>query len=121
MPNLPLTALGGPNATQNQTDIIFKKADFASVGLNRNEDTNTVTPKATNSATSLLVALLEYGSQNFTAEAQESDPSINMVIGKENTTSPVFTGSGNQEDVTYTVRVRRPRRTVTVDPDDFDT
>jgi hypothetical protein len=48
MADYTFTELFGPNATQNATDIVIKKADLAGVGL---------TAAAANSAESLAVAI----------------------------------------------------------------
>ncbi len=120
MPNLPLTALGA-SATQNQTSFTFVKNDYADTGLNVPEGGTTPVPKAINSATSLLVAILEKGEQNFTPAAQTADPAINMTITKQDFQGSATVNGQPFEVITYLVSVRRPRRSIALDPDDFDT
>ncbi|MBD2503135.1 hypothetical protein [Anabaena azotica] len=120
MPNLPLTALAGQNTSQTATDWIIKKADLGATGLNCPPNSSVPTPKATNSATSLLVALLEFGAGNFTTAAQTADPAINMTIAIDPFTTTDF-ANGNYYDVTtFNVKVRKIKQDTGVDPDDYD-
>lgn len=121
MPNLPLTALAGANTTQDATDWVIKKADLATTGLNCPPGSTIPTPKATNSATSLLVALLEFGADNFTDAAQRENPDINMVIEVSPYAQTDFANGTNYDVITYNVRVRKPKADTGIDPDHYDT
>lgn len=120
MANLALTALCGANASQTITDWVIKKADLASTGLNCPPGSTVPTPKANNSATSLLVAMLEYGADNFTDTAQQANPDINMTIEVSPYSQTDYANNQNYDVTTYNVRVRKLKANTGIDPDDYD-
>ena len=68
-----LVSVFGPNATQNATDIVIKKADLVAAGL---------TPGATNTAESLLASIFIFAANNLT-EANRFTDQVNRNIGIE--------------------------------------
>lgn len=103
------TAVFGANAVQDINSVTLSKTDLAAVGL---------TPSASNSAESILTAIIKLAEIPLTETAQETNPDQGVVISDGIPSLPV------RNDVTY----RRNEKVITfdkidtasqLDPDDY--
>lgn len=105
-----LAQVFGENATQDTNLLTIAKADLVAVGL---------APSATNSAESLLVALLLKWQTilNDTNQANNIDQSVSITTA----TTPSFTNRNNAVFIrdAITVEIDKPAGTLTIDPDDY--
>ncbi|WP_017652301.1 hypothetical protein [Fortiea contorta] len=105
-----LTQVFGTNATQTATTITITKADLSSTGL---------TASATNTAESLVAAILLKAAEYLNSTSQGTNSDIQILI--EDSGLPGFTTRDNQRyrRTTYNVEFQKPDTNSTLDPDDF--
>ncbi len=104
-----LEEIFGVNATQTATDLIIKKADLEEVGL---------TPNVSNTAESLVVALVLKMKLKLNATNQEADPDIQVTIGNLQKFTR-FRNSQNYDQYTSSIAFETPSDEAILDPDDF--
>lgn len=104
-----LIQIFGTNATQDSSTITISKSDLAGVGL---------TASASNSAESLLVAILLKASAYLTQTAQDANIDQSVVV--EQGTSNIITRN-NQSYREYTINVSASKldTQTTINPGDF--
>lgn len=100
----------GAGATQDATTVTIAKADLASVGL---------TASASNSAESLLVALILKAQTylNDTNLATNIDQSVSITTA----TTPTFTNRNNAVYIrdAISIEIDKPSPSLAIDPDDY--
>lgn len=102
-----LTDIFGSGATQNASTITIQKADLT--GL---------TPSATNSAESLLAAIVLKAAGYLTTTNQDVNPDQSITIS-QGIGSIQTDGNQNYRIYPYTIDFRKVDNQVSIDPDDF--
>ena len=112
MPEPTLTQIFGAAATQSATTITIAKADLASVGL---------TASATNTAESLLVALLLKAKEVLTPIAAETNPdqSLTIVQPDFNFQTLVSRNNTTYRQSSYSINLQKLDTDNLIDPDDY--
>lgn len=104
-----LVQIFGANATQTDSELIIKKAALQTVGL---------TPSATNTAESLLVAILLVAKSNLTATNQESNPEQSITI-EDSFESLVNRNNQSYRQKTISISLEKLDNSSGIDPDDY--
>ncbi|ARV60628.1 hypothetical protein BZZ01_20240 [Nostocales cyanobacterium HT-58-2] len=99
----------GTNATQDANILTIKKSDLTGVGL---------TPAATNTAESLVVALVKLWEKTLTATNQESNPEQQITI-EDGFPSIVFRNNSNYRQYPKTIAFQKVDNSTDLDPDDY--
>jgi hypothetical protein len=111
MPEPTLTQVFGVNATQTSTTLTISKADLVSVGL---------TASASNTAESLIVALLLMAGQYLKTTNQDSvNTDIQVTITDSGFPQLVSRNSTQWRQITYNVNLQTPDTGFTIDPDNY--
>lgn len=107
-----LTDIFGAAATQSATTLTIAKADLASVGL---------TASATNTAESLLVAILLRAKALLTTANSETNPDQSITIAEAdfNFQTLVTRNNTTYRQATYTVNLQKLDAGANIDPDDY--
>lgn len=101
----------GANATQTLSTLTISKTDLATVGL---------TASATNTAESLIVALLLLAGSYLKATNQTSvNTDIQVTIDDSGYPQLVSRNSLNWRQITYNVNLQTPDTGLTIDPDNY--
>jgi hypothetical protein len=105
-----LISLFGASATQSSTLLTLTKADFA-----------TLTASSSNTAESLLVALLLKWQSILTSTAQSTNPdqSVRVEKGSESIVTDFNQNNAQYVEVPFTITLRKAYTALTIDPDDF--
>jgi hypothetical protein len=104
-----LVQVFGANATQTSTDLVIKKSDLADTGL---------TPSASNTAESLLLAIVLKFKATLTDAARDTDQSVAVTDGF----SPSVTTRNNAIYLRNTISVEVDKLLAgadVIDPDDY--
>lgn len=99
----------GTNCTQTSTQLIIDKSDLASVGL---------TASNTNTAESLLMAIVLIAGQYLTETNQDTNADQVITIAK-GLDSLVTRGTTQYKEFGYDIKAQIVDSQVTVDPDNF--
>lgn len=112
MPEPTLQQIFGANAAQTASTLTISKADLAAVNL---------TASATNTAESLLVAIVLMAKNYLTPSAQESNPdqSITVTEADFNFQSLVTRNDQTYRQSTYTINLQKLDTGNIIDPDDY--
>lgn len=109
MAELTLTQVFGASATQDATTLTITKSDLTSTGF---------TASSSNTAESLVVALLKKWQATMTPTAQESNPDIQVTI--EDSFQSIVTRNDTQyRQFTKSINLQIEDTTSDIDPDDF--
>ncbi|MDZ8096714.1 MAG: hypothetical protein RMZ42_32970 [Nostoc sp. DedQUE05] len=106
-----ITEVFGANASQTATDLVIKKSDLASVGL---------TASSSNTAESLLLAIVLKGQETLTETARETN--IDQSVAITDGFSPSITTRNNAIYLRNTVSVEVDKLLTgadVIDPDDY--
>ncbi|WP_414587403.1 hypothetical protein [Scytonema sp. PCC 10023] len=104
-----LTDVFGPGATQTATTLTISKADLATVGLSAS---------ATNSAESLVVALLLLAQKYLSDENQALNPDIQITI-TQSFDSLVTRNNTTYRQRSYSIEMQRPDASAAINPNDY--
>lgn len=106
-----LTQVFGANAVQDANTLTISKADLASVGLTAN---------ATNTAESLIVALLLKAS-SYLNETNQSNTNTDIQVTIANSGFPqiVVRNNANYRQITYNVNLQTIDNGFVIDPDNY--
>lgn len=112
MPEPSLTDIFGANALQTGTSLTIDKEDLITVGL---------IPSATNTAESLLVAILLKAKMVLTAEDLEANPDQSVVIAPADFNFQTLVQRNNitYRQATYSINLQKPDAGATVNPNDY--
>lgn len=108
MPEPTLTQVFGANATQTATTLTLSKADFP--GLN---------PTATNTAESLVVAILLKNKAYLNATNQEANPDIQVTIEESDFQSFILRNNRSYRQRTLSVNLEQLDTVGAIDPDSY--
>ncbi|AFY54384.1 hypothetical protein Riv7116_1843 [Rivularia sp. PCC 7116] len=104
-----LTEIFGANAIQDANSLTIDKNDLVAIGL---------TPSATNTAESLLAAIIAIAQQTLTAVRQDTHPEQSVVI-EDSLESLVTRGDQVYRQLTKTISFEKPDSQSAFDPDDY--
>ncbi len=104
-----ITDIFGPNAQQTATTLTISKADLATVGL---------TATATNSAESLLVAILLLAQKYLNDNNQAINPDIQITIAQSFDTL-VTRNNANYRQRSYSINMQKPDTSAAINPNDY--
>jgi hypothetical protein len=104
-----LTEVFGASATQNATDIIIKKADLVAVGL---------TPGASNTAESLLMAIVLQAKTPLSAANRTANPDQSVAI-EESYAQIANRGTSQYYQSSFTLTAQKLNNAPAIDPDDY--
>ncbi len=104
-----ITDIFGPNAQQTATTLTIAKADLATVGL---------TATATNTAESLVVAILLLAMKYLNDDNQAKNPDIQITIAQGFDTL-VNRNNAYYRQRSYTIDFQKLDTSSTIDPDDY--
>lgn len=112
MPEPTLTDVFGAAATQSATTLTIAKADLAAVGL---------TASSTNTAESLLVAILLKAKTVLTAEDLEANPDQSIVIAPADFNFQTLLQRNNTtyRQSSYTINLQKVDAGSVVNPNDY--
>ncbi|BAY10640.1 hypothetical protein [Calothrix sp. NIES-2098] len=109
MAELTLTQLFGSGATQDASTLTIQKSALVAQGL---------TASSSNTAESLVVALVKQWQSVATPTAQESNGDIQVTI--EDSYQSIVTRNNTQyREFSKTIKLQIEDTTSTIDPDDF--
>jgi hypothetical protein len=100
----------GANVSQTATQLVITKADLAAVGL---------TPSATNTAESLVVALLLLAGSYLNDTNQDTNPDIQVTINQGTTPSIISRNNAIYRQISFDVQLQTIDTTTTIDPDNY--
>jgi hypothetical protein len=99
----------GANATQTATDLVIKKADLVAIGL---------TPSATNSAESLLMAIALNSKTTLSTTNRTSNPDQSLAI-EEGYAQIANRGTNQYYQSSFNLTAQKINNTPAIDPDDY--
>jgi hypothetical protein len=105
-----LVQVFGTNASQTASQLTISKADLATVGL---------TPSATNTAESLMVALLQLAKAELNSTKQETNTDIQVTIADDATPTIIVRNSTNYRQLSLTVNLETLDTGSAIDPDNY--
>ena len=112
MPEPSLTNIFGAGALQTGTSLTIDKEDLIAVGL---------TPSATNTAESLLVAILLKAKMTLTPEDLEANPdqSITITQADFNFQTLIQRNNTTYRQATYSINLQKPDAGSVINPNDY--
>lgn len=105
-----LTQVFGADATQTLTTLTISKADLVSTGL---------TASSSNTAESLMVAILLKAANYLNTTTQDSDNDVQVTIADSGFPSLVSRNSGTYRQITYNINMQTPDTGSSIDPDNY--
>lgn len=100
----------GANASQNLTTLTITKADLASVGL---------TASATNTAESLIVAILLKAKVELNDTKQATNSDIQITVEQSAFPQIISRNSQNYRQITFNVDLQTIDNSFSIDPDNY--
>lgn len=104
-----LQQLFGANATQDMNSLIIDKTDLVAIGL---------TASATNSAESLLAAIIAIAQQTLTTTNQEANPEQSVVV-EDGLESLINRNDQTYRQLTKSISFEKLDAQSVFDPDDY--
>jgi hypothetical protein len=105
-----LVQVFGAGATQDATTLTILKSDLASVGL---------TASASNTAESLLVALILKAAAYLNDTTQTTNADVQVTIADSGFPQIVIRNSTTYRQITYNLNLQKIDTGFTLDPDDY--